>query len=57
MMAVRAWLETAIPPALGKEINSGNEGRYFQDGYRLFFLWPKGIAGSPMQGYQVSLRS
>jgi molybdopterin molybdotransferase len=37
-MAVRAWLETAIPPVFGKEMKDANWGRYFKHGYRLFYL-------------------
>jgi len=36
-MAVRAWLETTIPPVFGKEMESF-KGRYLKHGYRLFLL-------------------
>jgi hypothetical protein len=33
--AVRVWLETALPPVFGKEMEE--KSRYLEHGYRLFF--------------------
>jgi hypothetical protein len=39
-VTVRVWLETAIPPVFGKEMDKFN-GRYLEHGDRLFYLTVK----------------
>jgi len=47
MMAVRAWLETAIPPVLGKEIKQVTKADTSKTGIGFSFCGRKGLPGLP----------